>query len=236
MQAPWTVLNPIIKSHLEAKPKQNVVLQPKQNEQAQQEVLNDLNNPIPKQPAKQEGSEHFPSAPESILWSPGSREENPTLGERLCSLSSNQSQFAAGGASGRCECKEQFEQAMSSQHALYQICVLWRLAQVPASSTLRGQCQDMTASATQQLWPCWEKRGRTNSAKKAAVHKGATAAQEFSIAPTRWERSTVTVTPVIFPHTTLQATGFRCPHGCHLPPNSQSPLCHTSLWALSPRN
>lgn len=46
-----------------------------------------------------------------------------------------------------------------------------------------------------------KKRGRTHSAKKAAVHKGTTAAQEFSIVPTISERSSVIVTPTTPPHT-----------------------------------
>lgn len=99
------------------------------------------------------------------------RETQP-VGEWLCSLSSNQSQFTAGGASGRCEAKEYVEQAISSQRALYQICVLWRLDQVPASSTLWGHCQDMTASATHQLWSCWEKKGQNTLSQKGSSAQG----------------------------------------------------------------
>lgn len=128
------------------------------------------------------------------------RETQP-VGEWLCSLSSNQSQCAAGGAAGRCECKEHLERAISSPRGLQQICVLWRLAEVPASSTLWGQRQDMTASATHQLWPCWKKRDRARSAKNAAECAGTAAAQEFVIVPTSWERSSVAVTPITLPRT-----------------------------------
>lgn len=160
----------------------------------------------------------------SWLW----RGKPNPVGGWLCSLSSNQSQCAAGGASGRCECKEHLKRAISSPRALQQICVLWRLAEVPASSTLWGQRQDMTASATHQLWPCWKKRDRACSAKNAAEREGTAAAQEFLIVPTRGREAQSLSPPSPFPtppgpHSSPQLAGLHCPRGCHLPPAQPEP-------------
>lgn len=98
------------------------------------------------------------------------RETQP-VGEWLCSVSSNQSQIAAGGASGRCECREQVQQP-PPPNVLCTRFVSWGRWPRSQPAALRGRCQDMTASATRQLWPCWRKRGRAHSAKNTAGAQG----------------------------------------------------------------